>query len=73
MRTFFKQAVKQMSLYKQQSPEINDVTMQAVVHAIASVQQLGFGSIEVTVHEGRITQIEKREKLRVAQHKFEKK
>lgn len=27
----------------------------------------GFGSIEIVLHEGRVTQIEKREKLRFAQ------
>jgi len=28
----------------------------------------GFGSIEIVLHEGRVTQIEKREKLRFNQH-----
>lgn len=27
----------------------------------------GFGSIEIVIHEGRVTQIEKREKLRLQQ------
>lgn len=40
-----------------------------VSHAILrTVKELqsgsGFGSIEITLHEGRVTQIEKREKLR---------
>ncbi|HYL19564.1 MAG TPA: YezD family protein [Burkholderiales bacterium] len=30
------------------------------------VRELRFGSIEIVVHEGRITQIEKREKVRFA-------
>lgn len=30
------------------------------------VRDLRFGSIEIVVHEGRITQIERREKLRFA-------
>jgi len=37
---------------------------------LRSVKELqngtGFGSIEITLHEGRVTQIEKREKLRFA-------
>ena len=42
--------------------------LQAVLRAVTSVQQdSGFGSIEITVHEGRVTQIEKREKLRLQQ------
>ncbi len=32
------------------------------------VSELRFGSIEIVVHEGRITQIERREKLRFGSH-----
>ncbi|HEY0562542.1 MAG TPA: YezD family protein [Methylophilus sp.] len=36
-----------------------------IVEAITLVQQQsGFGSIEITVHDGRVTQIERREKVR---------
>jgi len=46
-------------------PETDDEVLQAVARAIASVkQQSGYGSIEVTVHDGRVTQIERREKVR---------
>ena len=31
---------------------------------LEAIQPLRFGSIEITVHEGNVTQIEKREKLR---------
>ena len=31
---------------------------------LEAIQSLRFGSIEITVHEGNVTQIEKREKLR---------
>jgi hypothetical protein len=31
------------------------------------IRELRFGSIEIVVHEGRITQIERREKVRFAQ------
>jgi len=34
---------------------------QEILRAVESVR---FGSIEITVHEGRVTQIEKREKVR---------
>ena len=38
---------------------------------LRAVQELkngsGFGSIEIVIHEGRVTQIEKREKLRLQQ------
>jgi len=36
-----------------------------VAAAITAVQQdTGYGSIEITVHDGRVTQIERREKVR---------
>jgi hypothetical protein len=31
------------------------------------VRETRFGSIEIVVHEGRVTQIERREKMRIAQ------
>jgi len=40
-------------------------TRPAVVQEILrAIENVRFGSIEITVHEGRITQIEKREKVR---------
>jgi len=39
----------------------NNSVIQELVSAINSLR---FGSIEITVHEGRVTQIEKREKVR---------
>jgi hypothetical protein len=45
--------------------ETDEEVLQAVARAIASVkQQSGYGSIEITVHDGRVTQIERREKVR---------
>jgi hypothetical protein len=45
--------------------ETDEAVLQAVALAIASVkQQSGYGSIEITVHDGRVTQIERREKVR---------
>ncbi|WP_020167650.1 MULTISPECIES: YezD family protein [Methylotenera] len=51
----------------------DDETLQAILRAVISVQrETGFGSIEITVHEGRVTQIEKREKIRITHDKSEK-
>jgi hypothetical protein len=40
---------------------IDDVVQQV----IKAIQALRFGSVEITIHDGRITQIETREKLRI--------
>ncbi|HSI45491.1 MAG TPA: YezD family protein [Methylophilus sp.] len=48
-------------------PDIQyDEAVLAAVHAaiIAVQRDTGYGSIEVTVHDGRVTQIERREKVR---------
>jgi hypothetical protein len=39
---------------------------------LRAIEALQYGSIEITVHDGRVTQIEKREKLRfqAAEHKY---
>jgi hypothetical protein len=45
--------------------ETDEAVLQAVALAIISVKkQSGYGSIEITVHDGRVTQIERREKVR---------
>jgi len=45
--------------------DIDSEVLQAVERAIALVQQqTGYGSIEITVHDRRVTQIERREKVR---------
>jgi hypothetical protein len=42
----------------------NDIS-QAILNAVEELQRgSGFGSVEIVLHEGRVTQIEKREKLR---------
>lgn len=54
-----------MSQTKQNLLESDDAVFQAIAHAILLVQQeTGYGSIEITVHDGRVTQIERREKVR---------
>lgn len=43
-------------------------TSQEILRAVEELKQgSGFGSIEIVLHEGRVTQIEKREKLRFTQ------
>jgi len=38
---------------------------QEILRAVEALKQgSGFGSVEIVLHEGRVTQIEKREKLR---------
>lgn len=55
-----------MSLAQQKSVlEQESEVLAAISKAIALIQrQTGYGSIEVTVHDGRVTQIERREKVR---------
>ena len=53
--------------------ETHQSVLDAVRQAIASIQQKsGYGSIEITVHDGRVTQIERREKVRLDQHQSNK-
>jgi len=45
----------------------DNVQSSEVIHEILrALQDLRFGSVEITVHEGRVTQIEVREKIRFA-------
>lgn len=43
-----------------------------VQEILRAIEGLRFGSVEITVHEGRITQIEKREKVRFTSPVVEK-
>lgn len=46
--------------------ETDEEVLQVVAGAIASIKlQSGYGSVEITVHDGRVTQIERREKVRL--------
>lgn len=42
----------------------HDTLIEAISQAIGSLR---FGSVEIVVHDGRVTQIEKREKVRFPQ------
>jgi hypothetical protein len=39
---------------------------QVLKEVAAAIESLRFGSIEITLHDGRVTQIERREKVRFA-------
>lgn len=41
--------------------QVSDEIIQELTNAI---QRLRYGSVEITVHDGRVTQIERREKVR---------
>lgn len=45
--------------------QADEAILAVVAAAISAVQRdTGYGSIEITVHDGRVTQIERREKVR---------
>lgn len=48
------------------TPEV----LQELTHAVESLR---FGSVEITVHDGKVTQIERREKVRFGQESSTKK
>jgi len=45
-------------------PSVNDVLEQIAT----AIQQIRYGSVELTIHDGRVVQIETRAKTRFAQH-----
>jgi hypothetical protein len=57
-----------VSVGRQISPELGQQTIpEEVIGALLRlVRETRFGSIEIVVHEGRVTQIERREKVRFA-------
>ena len=44
----------------------NEQNSSLVKELLSAINSLRFGSVEITIHEGRVTQIEKREKVRFA-------
>lgn len=49
---------------------LSQQTAQEILRAVTDVLHgSGFGSVEIVLHEGNVTLIEKREKLRLIQHK----
>lgn len=52
---------------------VEEAVLAAVSAAISAVQKdTGYGSIEITVHDGHVTQIERREKLRFEHQKIKR-
>ena len=50
------------------SAQTNSKVVQEILRAIDQLRHgSGYGSVEITVHESRVTQIERREKVRFAQ------
>jgi hypothetical protein len=43
---------------------VNNQNNSLVKELLSAINSLRFGSVEITIHEGRVTQIEKREKVR---------
>ncbi len=56
--------MSQESLPHQAATQTSNEVIQEILRA---VNQLRFGSVEITVHEGKVTQIERREKVRFSQ------
>lgn len=42
-------------------------TSEAIREILSAIESLRYGSVEIVVHDGRVTQIEKREKVRFGQ------
>ena len=55
-----------------QAAAANQKVPGVVQEILRAIEGLRFGSVEITVHEGRITQIEKREKVRFTAPAVEK-
>ena len=51
---------------KKETTASEQKSLQKILEEIQrAIENIRFGSIEITVHEGRVTQIERREKLRL--------
>jgi hypothetical protein len=42
----------------------NRISDEVIHEVLQAIEQLRFGSVEITVHDNRVTQIERREKVR---------
>jgi hypothetical protein len=49
---------------EQQTPQ-RTVPLEIARRILQTIEGLGFGSVEIIVHDGRIVQIERKEKVRV--------
>lgn len=47
--------------------QTSKVAIEVIQEIVSAIEALRYGSVEITVHEGRVTQIEKREKVRFGQ------
>ncbi|TAN49932.1 MAG: DUF2292 domain-containing protein [Methylococcaceae bacterium] len=51
----------------QTATHVSDVLSSSALHVLNALQGIQYGSVEVTIHDGRIVQIERKEKLRLDQ------
>ncbi|HMO03791.1 MAG TPA: YezD family protein [Kiritimatiellia bacterium] len=49
-----------------QKPTAHDVT-DADLRILRAVREVAYGSVEITIHNGRVVQVERREKIRMPQ------
>lgn len=46
---------------------LSPVSTEVIREVANAIEQLRYGSVEITIHDGRVTQIERREKIRFSQ------
>lgn len=58
------EAIQEKQGAPERSPRLDRATGEAILAAIGTLR---YGSVEVTVHDGRVVMIDKRERIRLAQ------
>ncbi|MDO8940599.1 MAG: YezD family protein [Methylicorpusculum sp.] len=56
-------------IYKIENDFSADLNQEVVMRVLTLLEGIRFGSLEIVVHDGRIVQIDKREKFRVNRQK----
>ena len=56
------------SLDKARRATASEVADALVKHVLEAVAGIRFGSVELVIHEGRVVQIERRERVRLERH-----
>lgn len=49
------------------SPQVNEQNPEVALEILRAVQEIHYGSVEVIVHDSRVVQIERKEKIRIGQ------
>lgn len=55
---------------KQDKPTLNKINEPIVIKILQTIQSLKYGSIEIVIHNSKIVQINKTEKMRFDEEKF---